>query len=57
MLGGCAMGSTTLDLLHALFLFLNIIVRDRMLGQMDFWSDSAILKQISPYCFKRMFVF
>lgn len=45
-----AMGSTTQDLLHALFLFLNIIVRDRMLGQMDFCLDSAILKEISLFC-------
>lgn len=57
MLAGDAMGSTTLDLFHALFLFSNLIVRDSMLGQRDFWPDSAILKQMSLYRPERIFVF
>lgn len=55
MLSGYARGSITLNLLCALFPFLNTIVREIMLGQMDFWPDSAMLKQVSPYCSEMMF--
>lgn len=49
MLAGYARGSITLNLLCALFIFINTIVRDRMLGQMDFCPPNESI----PLLFKK----